>query len=67
MGVAVRQRSTIKRGGGGRATGTAVFTSDNVYLYENLEKRAAIAQTLDAASNLKAQDRVRRARLGPHA
>jgi glyoxylase-like metal-dependent hydrolase (beta-lactamase superfamily II) len=39
--------------------GTAVFTSDNVYLYENLEKHAAIAQTLDAASNLKAQDRVR--------
>jgi glyoxylase-like metal-dependent hydrolase (beta-lactamase superfamily II) len=41
------------------AAGTAVFTSDNVYLYENLEKRAAIAQTLDAASNLHAQDRVR--------
>jgi glyoxylase-like metal-dependent hydrolase (beta-lactamase superfamily II) len=41
------------------AGGTAVFTSDNVYLYENLDKRAAIAQTLDAASNLKAQDRVR--------
>ena len=39
--------------------GTAVFTSDNVYLYENLDKRAAIAQTLDAASNLKAQDRIR--------
>jgi len=41
------------------AGGTAVFTSDNVYLYENLEKHAAIAQTLDAASNLAAQDRVR--------
>ena len=41
------------------AAGTAVFTSDNVYLYENLDKRAAIAQTLDAASNLKAQDRIR--------
>jgi glyoxylase-like metal-dependent hydrolase (beta-lactamase superfamily II) len=39
--------------------GTAVFTSDNVYLYENLDKHAAIAQTLDAASNLKAQDRIR--------
>jgi glyoxylase-like metal-dependent hydrolase (beta-lactamase superfamily II) len=36
-----------------------VFTSDNVYLYENLDKRASIAQTLDASSNLKAQDRVR--------
>lgn len=41
------------------ARGTAVFTSDNVYLYENLEKRVPIAQTLDAASNLKAQDRIR--------
>jgi glyoxylase-like metal-dependent hydrolase (beta-lactamase superfamily II) len=41
------------------AAGTAVLTSDNVYLYENLEKHAAIAQTLDAASNLRAQDRVR--------
>lgn len=39
--------------------GLAVLASDNVYLYENLEKRAAIAQTLDAASNLKAQDRIR--------
>jgi glyoxylase-like metal-dependent hydrolase (beta-lactamase superfamily II) len=41
------------------AEGTAVFTSDNVYMYENLEKRTPIAQTLDAASNLKAQDRIR--------
>lgn len=41
------------------ANGTAVFTSDNVYLYENLEKRVPIAQTLDAASNLEAQDRIR--------
>ena len=41
------------------AAGTAVFTSDNVYLYENLDKRVPIAQTLDAASNLTAQDRIR--------
>jgi glyoxylase-like metal-dependent hydrolase (beta-lactamase superfamily II) len=39
--------------------GTAVFASDNIYLYENLEKHAPIFQTLDAASNLKAQDRIR--------
>jgi len=39
--------------------GRAVFTSDNIYLYENLEKHVPIAQTLDAASNLKAQDRIR--------
>jgi glyoxylase-like metal-dependent hydrolase (beta-lactamase superfamily II) len=41
------------------ADGIAVITSDNVYLYENLEKRVPIAQTLDAASNLKAQERIR--------
>jgi len=39
--------------------GTVVFASDNIYLYENLEKHAPIAQTLDAASNLRAQDRIR--------
>lgn len=48
------------------AGGTAVLTSDNVYLYENLEKHAAIAQTLDAVSNLKAQDRVRTLVSDPH-
>jgi glyoxylase-like metal-dependent hydrolase (beta-lactamase superfamily II) len=41
------------------AGGTAVFTSDNVYLYENLDKRVPIAQTWDPESNLKAQDRIR--------
>lgn len=41
------------------AAGTVVVASDNCYLYENLERRAAIAQTLDAASNLAAQDRMR--------
>ncbi len=39
--------------------GTVVLASDNMYLYENLEKHAPIAQTLDAASNLRAQDRMR--------
>jgi glyoxylase-like metal-dependent hydrolase (beta-lactamase superfamily II) len=38
--------------------GTVVLASDNVYLYENLERHAPIAQTLDAASNLRAQDRM---------
>jgi glyoxylase-like metal-dependent hydrolase (beta-lactamase superfamily II) len=40
--------------------GTVVVASDNCYLYENLEKHAAIAQTLDAASNLAALDRMMR-------
>ena len=40
--------------------GIVVVASDNCYLYENLEKHAAIAQTLDARSNLAAQDRMRR-------
>lgn len=41
------------------AAGTVVIASDNMYLYENLDRRAAIAQTLDAESNLRAQDRMR--------
>lgn len=40
------------------AAGTVVIASDNLYLYENLEKRLPIAQTLDAASNLGAQERM---------
>jgi len=38
---------------------TVVLASDNMYLYENLEKHAPIAQTLDATSNLAAQDRMK--------
>lgn len=38
--------------------GTVVIASDNAYLFENLEKRLAIAQTLDPASNLQAQARM---------
>jgi glyoxylase-like metal-dependent hydrolase (beta-lactamase superfamily II) len=48
------------------AEGTVVFTSDNVYLYENLDKHVPIAQTLDAESNLKAQDRIRTLASDPH-
>jgi glyoxylase-like metal-dependent hydrolase (beta-lactamase superfamily II) len=40
-------------------SGTVVIASDNAYLYENLENRAPIAQTLDVVSNLRAQDRMR--------
>jgi glyoxylase-like metal-dependent hydrolase (beta-lactamase superfamily II) len=39
--------------------GPVVVASDNVYLYRNLTSRAPIAQTLDAAANLGAQDRMR--------
>ena len=42
------------------AKGTVVVASDNCYLYENLEKHAAIAQTLNAASNLAAQERMKK-------
>jgi len=42
-----------------RSGSTVVLASDNVYLYENLDGRKAIAQTLDAESNLRAQDRMR--------
>lgn len=40
-------------------SGHTVIASDNVYLYENLEKHAAVAGALDMASNLAAQDRMR--------
>ena len=36
-----------------------VLASDNLYLYENLERRAAITQTLDPVANLTAQERIR--------
>ena len=39
--------------------GDVVLASDNVYLYENLTKHVPIAQTLDAKSNLAAQDRMK--------
>lgn len=40
-------------------THTVVLASDNMYLYENLETHRPISQTLDAASNLRTQDRMR--------
>lgn len=40
------------------ASDTIVLASDNMYLFENLEKHAPIGETLDAASNLRAQDRM---------
>jgi glyoxylase-like metal-dependent hydrolase (beta-lactamase superfamily II) len=45
--------------------GIVVLASDNMYLYENLEKHAPIAQTLDAASNLRAQDRMKELAVSP--
>jgi glyoxylase-like metal-dependent hydrolase (beta-lactamase superfamily II) len=41
------------------AKSTVVLASDNMYLYENLDQHKPIAQTLDAAANLRAQDRMR--------
>jgi glyoxylase-like metal-dependent hydrolase (beta-lactamase superfamily II) len=40
-------------------SGNVVLASDNMYLYENLEKHAPIAQTFDRESNLRAQDRMK--------
>ena len=40
------------------ASGTVVIASDNAYLYKNLDEQRAIAQTLDAASNVAAQARM---------
>jgi glyoxylase-like metal-dependent hydrolase (beta-lactamase superfamily II) len=45
--------------------GTVVIASDNLYLYENLDKHVPIAQTFDAKSNLVAQDRMKRIAASP--
>jgi len=45
--------------------GTTVIASDNCYLYENLDRHVPIAQTLDAASNLRAQDRMKQLASSP--
>jgi glyoxylase-like metal-dependent hydrolase (beta-lactamase superfamily II) len=42
------------------ARGVVVLASDNAYLYENFDRHAPIAQTLDSASNLRAQERMLR-------
>lgn len=39
-------------------SGTVVIASDNMYLYENLDRHLAIGTTFDAAANLAAQDRM---------
>jgi glyoxylase-like metal-dependent hydrolase (beta-lactamase superfamily II) len=45
--------------------GRAVIASDNLYLYENLDKHVPIAQTFDARSNLAAQDRMKQLAADP--
>jgi glyoxylase-like metal-dependent hydrolase (beta-lactamase superfamily II) len=45
--------------------GQVVIASDNVYLYENLDKHVPIAQTFDAKANLAAQDRMKRLAASP--
>src|SRR5881394_671890 len=40
-------------------SGTVVLASDNMYLYQNLDKHVPIAQTFDRQSNLRAQDRMK--------
>ncbi len=47
------------------SSGIVVLASDNMYLYENLEKHVPISQTLDAASNLAAQERMTRIAASP--
>ena len=46
-------------------SGSVVLASDNAYLYENLDRRVAIAQTLDAASNVAAMARMLRLASAP--
>jgi glyoxylase-like metal-dependent hydrolase (beta-lactamase superfamily II) len=46
--------------------GTVIVASDNVYLYENLEKNLPIAETFDAAANLRAQHRMEKLASSPN-
>ena len=46
-------------------SGRVVIASDNLYLYENLDKHVPIAQTFDAKSNLAAQDRMKQLATSP--
>jgi glyoxylase-like metal-dependent hydrolase (beta-lactamase superfamily II) len=45
--------------------GKVVLASDNMYMYENMEKHVPIAATLDADSNLRAQDRMKQIAASP--
>ncbi|HET7585897.1 MAG TPA: N-acyl homoserine lactonase family protein [Gemmatimonadaceae bacterium] len=45
--------------------GVVVLASDNAYLYENLATQTPIAQTLDSASNRRAQERMLRLAASP--
>jgi glyoxylase-like metal-dependent hydrolase (beta-lactamase superfamily II) len=45
--------------------GRMVIASDNLYLYENLDKHVPIAQTFDAKANLAAQDRMKQLATSP--
>lgn len=45
--------------------GKIVLASDNMYLYENLDKHVPIAATLDADSNLRAQNRMKQIAADP--
>jgi glyoxylase-like metal-dependent hydrolase (beta-lactamase superfamily II) len=45
--------------------GKVILASDNMYMYENMEKHVPIAATLDADSNLRAQDRMKQIAASP--
>lgn len=45
--------------------GAIILASDNMYLYENLEKHMPIAASLDFDSNLRAQDRMKQLAASP--
>ncbi len=45
--------------------GTVVVASDNVYLYENLEKHLSLAQTSDPSADLRVQERMLRLASSP--
>jgi glyoxylase-like metal-dependent hydrolase (beta-lactamase superfamily II) len=47
------------------AAGTVIVASDNIYLYENLEKHLPLGLTLDRAADLRVQERMLRLASSP--
>jgi glyoxylase-like metal-dependent hydrolase (beta-lactamase superfamily II) len=51
--------------GANTGKGIVILASDNVYLYENIEKSLPITATFDAESNLRAQERMKKLAASP--
>lgn len=63
--TAPKHRATLSNSFATAFSASLSSFAPDMYLYENLEKHVPIAQTLDAASNLRAQDRMKQLATSP--